>query len=232
MPATHETHKGGAAHLLYDGRLLFWTLLLTGGFVYVAGVLCCRDMPLHSRQGDYAELIKLLVSAPVLFYLGVRHTLEPFNQGWRLILFRNIFCFALPFFIALHWYYLQAIPQVNYSLTVNDLSRIPSVGRIVFLSAGALMLGLMCFHFLLAYRAKSLVPYAGTLLGLIALLVGISWALSDHYSVHIHHYFLFGLFIPFARFNHPVSMVCQALCAGVYVEGICEWGMSTLWYPH
>ena len=232
MPARNEKYKGSAARLWCDGRLLFWMLLLAGGYVYVAWVLCGRDMPLHSRQGGYAEFIKLLLSAPVLFYLGARHTLEPFNGDWRAVVLRNSCCFALPFFIALHWYYLQAIPQVNYSLTASDLGRMPPEGRIVFLSAGVLMLGLVLYHLLLAYRANILFPYAGAFSGSIAVLALLSWMLSGRYSVHIHHYFLFGFFIPFARFKHPVSLVCQAVCAGVYVEGISEWGMSTLWYPH
>jgi len=232
MPAKHGGYKEDAMRLFCDGRLLFWVLLLVGGFAYVAGVLCGRDMPLHSRHGGYTEVVKLLISAPILFYLGVQHTLEPFNGDWRTILLRNGVCFAFPFFVALHWYYLQAIPQVNYSLTARDLGRMPPVGWIVFLSAGVVMLGLAVFHFVLAYRAHCLPLYAGALIGIIAELAIFSWVLSGRYSVHIHHYFLFGFFIPFARFKHPVSIVCQALCAGVYVEGISEWGMSTLWYPH
>ena len=65
----------------------------------------------------------------------------------------------------------------------------------------------------------------------MGVLAVVSLVLQEQYSVYIHHYFLFGFFIPFARFRNPVSMVCQAVCAGGYVEGVSEWGMATLWYP-
>ena len=52
-----------------------------------------------------------------------------------------------------------------------------------------------------------------------------------HYYYHIHHYFFFGYFIPWTRFKNPVSLACQAFSAGVYVEGVSEWGMAPLSYP-
>jgi hypothetical protein len=140
--------------------------------------------------------------------------------------------FALPFFVALHWYYLQSIPQINYSLTPNDLRHMHPVGQAVFLGAGLLVLGLVAYHLTLARRGKILTAYLCALVGAVGALAAVTWALRNHYYVHIHHYFLFGFFIPFARFRNPVSTVCQALCAGVYVEGISEWSMGTLWYPY
>jgi hypothetical protein len=50
-----------------------------------------------------------------------------------------------------------------------------------------------------------------------------------NYTLHVHHYFLFGYFIPWCRFRNPVSLVCQAFCAGVYVEGVSEWSLGLLW---
>jgi len=49
--------------------------------------------------------------------------------------------------------------------------------------------------------------------------------------VHIHHYFLFGIFVPWLRFRHPVCVVCQAICASIAVEGVATWGMDPMWYP-
>ena len=186
---------------------------------------------MYSHQDGYGDFIKMLVSAPFLFYFGARHTLEPVAGSWRRATTRNVLCFALPFFVALHWYYLQSIPQINYSLTPQDLKHMHPVGQAVFIGAGLLVLGLAVYHVVLAYREKILVAYVCALVGAVGVLAAVSWALRNHYYVHIHHYFLFGFFIPFARFRDPVSIVCQALCAGVYVEGVSEWGMGTLWYP-
>ena len=221
----------GVVRLFCDGRFYFWVALMVGGFVYVSGLLCGRAMPLYSNQNGYGDFIKMLVSAPFLFYFGTRHTLEPFGGNWQRAAIRNGLGLALPFFIALHWLYLQSIPQINYSLTPEDLKHMHPVGQAVFLCTGLLILALAAYHAVLAHREKILVAYVCALVGAIGVLVAVSWALRNHYYVHIHHYFMFGFFIPFARFRNPVSLVCQALCAGVYVEGISEWGMGTLWYP-
>jgi hypothetical protein len=103
-------------------------------------------------------------------------------------------------------------------------------GRIVFSLAAILILALAIYHGRLARKQGILVPYLSSFFGAILALATITWLLRGHYYFHIHHYFLFGFFIPWTRFRNPVSLVCQALCAGVYVEGISEWGMATLWY--
>jgi hypothetical protein len=235
VSSLEETRKEGGygiARMFLDGRFYFWVCLVIVGFVYVSGVLCGRAMPFYSHNEGYGDFVKILISAPFLFYFGARHTLEPSTGSWRNAAKRNMLGFALPFFIALHWFYLQSIPQINYSLTPQDLMRMHPVGKAVFIGAGLLILGLAVYHFVLAHRENILVKYACALVGAIGLLAAVSWVLRDHYYVHIHHYFLFGFFIPFARFRNPVSLVCQALCAGVFVEGVSEWSMGALWYAY
>jgi len=229
--ASRSTGWKESVYFFLDARFWFWTALLVLGFAYVAFVLCDRSAALQSRNGGYTEVIKLLLSAPLLYMLGVRRTLEPFDSAWHSIVCRNVLGFALPFFVALHWYYLQAIPQINYSLTLKDLQNMHPVGQLVFLAGTLLVAGLVVYHLMLAWREGCLGLYAGALAGALGILVVVSLALQERYSVHIHHYFLFGFFIPFARFRNPASLVCQAVCAGGYVEGVSEWGMATLWYP-
>lgn len=229
--ASGNTGRKERVYFYLDMRFWFWTGLLVAGFAYVAFVLCDRSVPLQSRDGGYAEVIKLLLSAPLLYMLGVRRTLEPFDSDWRSVVVRNVIGFALPFFVALHWYYLQSIPQLNYSLTLKGLQTMHPIGQLVFLAGGLLVAGLVVYHLVLARREGYLGLYAAALVGAVGVLAVVSLVLQEQYSVYIHHYFLFGFFIPFARFRNPVSMVCQAVCAGGYVEGVSEWGMATLWYP-
>ena len=219
------------AYSFFDLRFWFWTGLLATGFAYVAFVLCERSNPLQSREGGYTEFIKLMFSAPLLYALGVRRTLEPFGSDWRSVVGRNVLGFTLPFFVALHWYYLQSIPQINYSLTLKDLQHMHPAGQMAFLAGGLMIAGLVAYHLVLARREGCLGLYAASLAGAVGILAVVSLVLHERYSMHIHHYFLFGFFIPFARFRNPLSVVCQAVCAGGYVEGVSEWGMSTLWYP-
>jgi len=217
--------------MFQDVRFWLWTLMIVGGFAYVAGCICGRHNPLASREGGYSELVKLLISAPLLFFLGPRHNLESDDAGWRRIPMRNGFGYFLFFFGGLQWELLQHIPHVNYSLKWSDLSNMHPTGRAVFLTGAVVILALAAYHCRLARKQGILVPYISTFLGGILLLVAISWVVRDHYYYHIHHYFLFGYFIPWTRFKNPVSLACQGFSTGVYVEGISEWSMAALWYP-
>lgn len=175
-------------------------------------------------------MAKLLISAPLLFFLGPRHNLEPADADWRRILLKNgLGCFLF-FFGGLQWWWFQRIPNVNYSLKWSDLSHMHPTGRAVFLTGAVVILVLAAYHCRLARREDILVPYLSTMLGGILVLVAISWVVRGHYYYHIHHYFFFGYFIPWTRFKDPVSLACQGFSAGVYVEGVSEWSMAPLWY--
>lgn len=217
-------------HIFLDARFWVWALMLVGGFAYVAGCLCGRLNPLASREGRYGELAKLLISAPLLFFLGPRHNLELPDADWRRVLLNNGLGYFLFFFAGLQWWWFQRIPNVNYSLKWSDLSHMHPTGRAVFLTGALVILALAAYHCRLARKEGILVPYLSTMLGGLLVLIGISWAVRGHYYYHIHHYFFFGYFIPWTRFKNPVSLACQGFSAGVYVEGVSEWGMAPIWY--
>lgn len=212
--------------------LYFWVFMLGAGFIYVAGVLCGRSMPLYSRHGGYGELIKLLISAPILFWLGPMHAFAPLESGWRKVLLDNVVAVGLSFFIALHWLYLQEIDAINYSLTPSDVARMGVAAWVVFTGGAVLTLGLGAYHLVLARRQGILMPYILSFTSAVMVIVLISWTLRGRASVHIHHYFLFGFFIPFLRFRNLITLICLGGCAGVYVEGISEWSMALLWDFH
>ncbi len=212
-----------------DARFYFWAMLLLGGFLYVYVVLCGRTMPRTLHHRAYMEILKLLISAPILFYLSPRYALQPFVEDCRRALTWNVLGFALPYFIALHFFYLQKIHVVNYSLTASDFQRMPFVAIIVFSILGLVILLLAGYHMYLAQQEGVLLRYMFILFAAIGLIAAITWAVRSHHHLHIHHYFLAGFFIPFTRFRNPVSVVCLGLSAGVYVEGISEWGMDPIW---
>jgi hypothetical protein len=214
-----------------DARFWVWTLMLVGGFAYVAGGLCGRHNPLASFEGGCGDLVKVLISAPLLFFLGPRHNLEPADAGRRRMLLRNGLGYFLCYVAGLQWYWFQRIPNVNYSLKWSDISNMHPAGQAVYLTGTVIILGLGVYHCRWARREGILRPYLSTLLGGILLIVGISWLVRGHYYYHIHHYFFFGYFIPWTRFKNPVSLACQGFSVGVYVEGVSEWGMAPLWYP-
>ena len=213
-----------------DHRFYLWTLLLVAGFAYVGGVLCDRAGPLQSRGGGYWEIAKLLIVTPFLFFVGPRHNLRRFSEGWLGALKWNGLGYVLPFSLGLQYYYLQSISIINYSLTWSDLSRMPVAGKAVFLGLAALIATVAVYHIYLAHKERIAVPYVLSFVGAVLVLASVTWLLHEDYYFHAHHYFFFGFFIPWTRFRNPVSLVCQGVCAGIYVEGVSEWGMATLWY--
>jgi hypothetical protein len=145
--------------VFFDARFYLWGVLLVAGFAYVAVVLCHRRMPFESRHADDQDISKLLLSIPFLCFLGPRHNLKRLDEGFWSILKWNAAGYALPYFVALHWFFLQRISVINYSLTWKDLSHMHPVGQVVFLSAGLMILGLVGYHIHLARKARVLAPY-------------------------------------------------------------------------
>jgi len=211
--------------------LAFWLLMATVGYVFVAGVLCHRANPFASPDGNRYELAKLLTAAAVAWFLGARNTLEPFRAPWRRVLLRNGLGWVLPFFLGFIYHYLDRILQVDFSLTPQGFATMSSYAWTLFGLAVALMSSLAAYHGFLAWRAGILGWWLGAIPAVVVPIVFLTWLWRDTHSVHIHHFFLFGMFVPWLRFRNPVCSVCQAICASICVEGVATWGMDPMWYP-
>lgn len=224
-----NTHHPLRQRLGLDERLLLWLALLAGGYAWVAMVQCHRPAPFIGRAGDYTHFIRLMVMALPLYLAGPRLVLRSWSEEGVAALWKNAVLYVLPFFIGLQFFYLQRIDAINYSLNYHDLSTMGATGIVVFSAAAGLIAGLAIFHVMLARQARILVSYAATFIGAILAIVFVSYLVRETRYVHIHHWFLFAFFVPFARFRHPISTVAQAVCAAIMVEGVAEWTMSTIW---
>jgi hypothetical protein len=186
---------------------------------------------LASPEGNAYELPKLLIGAAVAWFLGARHTLQPFCAPWRRVLLWNGLGWVVPFFLAFIYHFLDRILQVDFSLTPQCFATMSAYAWSLFGLAVALMLSLAAYHGLLAWRAGILLWWLGVLPVVVVPIAFLTFLWRDTYSVHIHHFFLFGMFVPWLRFRNPVCLVCQAICASISVEGVATWGMDPMWYP-
>ncbi len=211
--------------------LAFWLFMALAGYLFVSGVLCHRANPFASAEGNAYELPKLLAAALGVWLLGARHTLQPFRAPWRRVLLWNGLGWALPFFVAFIYHNLDRILKVDFSLTPQGFATMSAYAWFMFSLAVALMLGLAIYHGVLARRAGVLLPWLAAVPALVIPIALLTWLLRDTHSVHIHHFFLFGCFVPWLRFRNPVCVVCQAVCASIAVEGVATWGMDPMWYP-
>jgi hypothetical protein len=211
--------------------LAFWLFMATAGYAFVAGALCHRANPFASAEGNAYELPKLLAAALGVWLLGARHTLRPFRAPWRRVLLWNGLGWAVPFFAAFVFHYLDRILKVDFGLTPHSFATMSAYAWLIFGLAASLIAGLAAYHAFLAWRAGILLYWAGALVAVVGTIALLSVFWRETHSVHIHHFFLFGMFVPWLRFHNPVSVVCQAVCAGISVEGVATYGMDPTWYP-
>ncbi len=211
--------------------LAFWLFMALAGYLFVSGVLCHRPNPFASSEGNAYELPKLLFAALTVWVLGARHTLEPFGAPWRRVLLWNGLGWVVPFFAAFIYHNLNTILNVDFSLTPAGFASMTPYAWTLFSLAVLLISGLAVYHGMLARRAGILLPWLGVIPMVVLPIAFLTWLWRDTHSVHIHHFFLFGMFVPWLRFHNPVCVVCQAICASISVEGVATWGMDPMWYP-
>lgn len=207
-----------------------WLGVLGLGFLYVAGVLCGRDVPLQSGNNLALDFSMVVVICACLYCLGPRFNWPPLDRSWGGILRWNGLGYVLPFFTTLHWEWLTNLLGAQFSLKASDLSTLkPGAVGILVLAALACA-SLLVAHLVWAWQAKLLPTYCLWLLGVPCALTCLTWFLPAGGYWHVHHYCLGIYMLPLLRFRNYISLIAQAVFLGLLVEGISRWGMDPLWY--
>lgn len=214
-----------------DSRLALWLTSLFAGFLYVSGFVNGRENPLLSRDGNYVALTELLLVGAVLYLLGPRKAFMPWGSAPRAEVLRNYLLFLVPLAVGLQFYYGQRIDAINYSLTARSLSHAGPAAWIVIAALCLALAGLCAWNIWLARREGYALAYAGTLVAALSAIPVVTFLLRDSHYLHIHHYNVFGFFLPWLRFRHPVTLVALGLCTGIFIEGVTTWGMDAMWIP-
>lgn len=207
-----------------------WFLVLVGGYLYVAGVLCGRSNPFLSGNGTVLDLLIVLALSPVFYLLGPRHNWRPAQMTACSVLEWNGLCYVIPFFLALHWEYFGNALGATFSLKSADLGSLEPRSAAVLAIAFCAIAGLLIVHLLWARRAGILRSYLAALVGIPAVVGIITVSLGNTAYLHVHHYFLGAFLFPFFRFRRVPSLVAQAVFLGLVIEGISRWGMDPIWY--
>jgi hypothetical protein len=229
---------------------VLWLVLNMVGYCYVSLATEERPDPLLSRYGNYKQFVYLVLASPITYWLAPAFTLLPDDTQGPVVYLTGLgnqtvassasftsyflysaFAYALPFFIGLHFTYLDFSPWFQ-KIEINDRGlRAMGASHWLFLaSVIELVLPLVAYHVYLFYHEHLLYWY---LLGLgifILVLVTVILVATRYggYRLHIHHYQLFGALLFGTRFQNVISAVTQALLAGMYVEGVARWGMDPL----
>ena len=50
------------------------------------------------------------------------------------------------------------------------------------------------------------------------------------HGFHLHHWFLFGYLAIFSDLHTPISRVCNAICMGIFINGISAYNVASIYY--
>ncbi len=53
---------------------------------------------------------------------------------------------------------------------------------------------------------------------------------KQDFQIHIHHWFIFWLLSLFARFNDTISIICQSICVGIFIQGTSSYGADSMMF--
>ena len=137
------------------------------------------------------------------------------------------FLYAVPYFAALHWGYLTLfLPDVD----LNSQAFTHGIGGLLLVAAvSVVVLALVVYQVRLVYAAGLVRLYLALygVFALVVLYVSLLWRAS--YSFHLHHVLIGPLLFPFTRFRTRLSLLCQALLLGLFVNGFALWGFDSDW---
>jgi len=239
-----------AVLFLVPSKHAVWILLNITGFFYVQNITCNREI--LRDEGQRKELLKLLIAAPILYWFGAHWALIDGSDGlkniiildkieqviekpivieglWMYVLY-TFTCYVIPFFIGLHFTYLDYFPFLQSIVISKEELQTLSIKHWIFLTFSTLIvLFLIAYHVYLLYYYQRLLIYGICGISLIILFIIQSCVFIRKYKLklHIHHYQIGGLLYLCCPFQNVISSICQGLTAGVYVEGIGRWGMSS-----
>jgi len=128
------------------------------------------------------------------------------------------------------------LDHITYLKNVGDKFVVPSRWKTYTKSEVlGLILALILVFAIIIYNIylmviSGLIVIYGCIFGcLLLFLVIIGILIRKNHDLHLHHYFLFGILIPFTRFLNPISSISQGILSGIFIEGIARWKMAKLW---
>lgn len=227
---------------------IIFFLAMVAGFSFVARITEKRANPFKCRSDTYTHVTRLMISVPIVYLLGPIRALyyvssdndddddisSPHHSSRLAAISFNIL-FLFSFFVGIQFTYLDYIMMFR---TAGDKFGSPSLWKtytkrelmlIIPLALGILLV--VAFQVYLI-SVQGLLVWYGVFYLLVTLgLVVPTVILRKSYYLHLHHYVIFGILIPFFAFPYKISVIFLGLMTGIYVEGIARWGMSGIWYP-
>ncbi|PRP79348.1 hypothetical protein PROFUN_12949 [Planoprotostelium fungivorum] len=140
----------------------------------------------------------------------------------------NYFFYIVPFFLGLHFTYLDYLPLMGeFVINTESIKRFKKGHWIIGASLSSLILFLLSYHvwlFIFHHTWKIYLPVFFGLLVSFVLRVFIHTRRGG--TIHVHHFQIGAVLMAFTPFQNIISSTLQGIAAGVFVEGLTRWGMD------
>jgi len=203
--------------------------------VLIRSVTEQRRNPFKSRFDEYQCFLRLMLKAPFVFLCGPVRSLRGPTDSDQTHAFLYNAVFLVFFFVGLQFTYLDSIMLFRRA---GDKFGTPSLWKTYTSTELALIipiiisiLGCIAYQLYLIVLFGLVIWYAVFYGIVLFVLIVPTVILRKTYYLHMHHYAIFGLLIPFFAFPNFFSLSWLGVVSGVYVEGISRWGMAKWWYP-
>jgi len=121
-------------------------------------------------------------------------------------------------------------PFDQLGLTCEKIKRLNWFGWILFISLISGITFLLIYHcYFYAIVSFLKLLYYVVLLLLIGGFIIIKTFLSPDKHLHIHHYFLMMIILPFLGLHINLDLVLFGVLSGIMIEGGCRWGLDPVW---
>jgi len=139
-------------------------------------------------------------------------------------------CYIVPFFIGLHFTYLDYFPFLqSITITRSELKKLHFSHWLLLGIGGILVSSILVYHIYLFFQNHLLIIYGSTV-GVLTIMFCCCcfyYTKRKNMVLHIHHFQIGAFLMVFTPFQNVISSICQALAAGLFVEGISRWGMDS-----
>lgn len=142
----------------------------------------------------------------------------------------NYFIWMVGFMFGLNFTHLDEGPLTHFTLD-PDVIKTWGSGLWIFAGCVLVCVGGFLIDMLIHYYTISYLKYY-ILMGII--IYGIIHLITKckqkkGYMIHIHHYVLALLILPFICYQCAFASIIQAFVCGMHIEGGCRWGFDAIW---
>jgi hypothetical protein len=155
--------------------------------------------------------------------------------NWEVVTMNFIY-FCLPFTLILNFFHIRKIKFFN-NLIINA-EMMKQWGRwewIFFFFLCFCQLAFfakMYYEYLVFYGLEVFYFYFLYLVFTIMLIWSVSYWLKDTHFLHLHHYFITMIVLPFISVQNEINLIFLGFATGLMVEGSAKWGIDAVWRKH